>query len=341
MKLSFTGDLSFRNIERFTTDPFKYINQKLSKLNCVINLESVFLPNDYAKDPIKNKICLRQNNDTSFFLKKLNPLLINLANNHMNDYGNLGIENTNQILRANKINSFGVGKVNEDHNLFVLDEEKILFLSYVTRDCDLSGSILFNESNFMGPKDFSFQLYKQQTKGFDDYIKIVLFHWGIEQKHYPLPQQRVIAKKLINSGADLIIGNHAHVMQSYEKYKNKWIFYSLGNFLFPDFSLKTKDKTYSSKAIQKNKVSLLPIFNIENKKITLEQLYYTKVNEQFEIILNNKCINYNLFLFSNEKIYEMFYIFYDFCYYFIPKLGYPYRKLKKILQLLKKRYNHD
>jgi len=65
--------------------------------------------------------------------------------------------------------------------------------------------------------------------------KIVNLHWGYEHINRPAPFQRKLAKRLIDAGADIIIGHHPHVPQGYECYKGKYIFYSLGNFNFWQF----------------------------------------------------------------------------------------------------------
>jgi hypothetical protein len=57
-------------------------------------------------------------------------------------------------------------------------------------------------------------------------------HWGIEFINYPYNDQKQFAHFLIDSGADLVIGMHPHVMQGFEVYKGKHIFYSLGNCVF-------------------------------------------------------------------------------------------------------------
>ena len=62
--------------------------------------------------------------------------------------------------------------------------------------------------------------------------RIVYVHWGIEFINYPYNDQKQFAHFLIDSGADLVIGMHPHVMQGYELYKGKYIFYSLGNCVF-------------------------------------------------------------------------------------------------------------
>ena len=62
--------------------------------------------------------------------------------------------------------------------------------------------------------------------------RIVYVHWGIEFINYPYNDQKQFAHFLIDYGADLVIGMHPHVMQGYEVYKGKYIFYSLGNCVF-------------------------------------------------------------------------------------------------------------
>ena len=63
-------------------------------------------------------------------------------------------------------------------------------------------------------------------------FKIAYIHWGNEFINYPYNDQKQFAHFLIDSGIDLIAGMHPHVLQGYEIYKSKHIFYSLGNFVF-------------------------------------------------------------------------------------------------------------
>ena len=64
-----------------------------------------------------------------------------------------------------------------------------------------------------------------------DYV-VVFVHWGKEKKAYPEEYQHNLAKQYIDAGADLVIGNHAHVPQGIEYYKGVPIVYSLGNYIF-------------------------------------------------------------------------------------------------------------
>ena len=57
-------------------------------------------------------------------------------------------------------------------------------------------------------------------------------HWGIERDYYPNDYQQELGKKCIDWGADLVIGDHPHVLQGFEYYNGAYIIYSLGNFCF-------------------------------------------------------------------------------------------------------------
>ncbi|MBM5790029.1 CapA family protein, partial [Candidatus Parcubacteria bacterium] len=61
---------------------------------------------------------------------------------------------------------------------------------------------------------------------------IVSMHWG--EEYQPVPEQATVqlAHTLVDAGADVIFGHHPHVLQPVERYKDKLIFYSLGNFVF-------------------------------------------------------------------------------------------------------------
>ncbi len=63
-------------------------------------------------------------------------------------------------------------------------------------------------------------------------LVVVCCHWGIEKEYYPTEYQQEAAHRIIDWGADLIIGNHPHVLQGMEIYNGKVICYSLGNFCF-------------------------------------------------------------------------------------------------------------
>ena len=71
---------------------------------------------------------------------------------------------------------------------------------------------------------------------------IVNLHWGYEHTDVPAPFQRRLARRLVDAGADLLIGHHPHVPQGCETYRGVPIYYSLGNFNFWQFDMATAEK---------------------------------------------------------------------------------------------------
>jgi polar amino acid transport system substrate-binding protein len=75
-------------------------------------------------------------------------------------------------------------------------------------------------------------------------IVIPVMHWGWEG---PISneRQRQLARLMIDAGADAVIGGHPHQVQDTDRYKNKPIFYSLGNFVFDGFSLPENNRGWA------------------------------------------------------------------------------------------------
>ena len=62
------------------------------------------------------------------------------------------------------------------------------------------------------------------------HLVVVSLHWGKEYVYSVSASQRSLARSLITAGADLVVGHHSHVVSGIEKYKDRYIVYSLGNF---------------------------------------------------------------------------------------------------------------
>jgi poly-gamma-glutamate capsule biosynthesis protein CapA/YwtB (metallophosphatase superfamily) len=87
------------------------------------------------------------------------------------------------------------------------------------------------------------KIIKKKNKG--SFI-IIYCHSGLELFKYPLINDELFYKNLINAGADLVIGSHPHRTQGFEKYNNKFIFYSIGD-LFVQNTLKKDWLNYITK----------------------------------------------------------------------------------------------
>lgn len=143
--------------------------------------------------------------------------IFNVANNHSFDYYEEGLNNTLFYIREN-----GKGIIGSEASPFLIVESDKLKVGIIAYQNDSQPGILsIQEENVFS--DIS------ELKHKADKI-IVCLHWGDEYVDYPSPYQQKLAHRIIDAGADLIIGNHPHVMQGIEYYHRGIICYSLGNF---------------------------------------------------------------------------------------------------------------
>lgn len=68
-------------------------------------------------------------------------------------------------------------------------------------------------------------------------LVVVTIHWGAELDTQPRPEQVTLGHQFVDAGADVIFGHHAHRLQPMEHYRGRPIFWGLGNFVWPNFSL--------------------------------------------------------------------------------------------------------
>ena len=166
------------------------------------------------------------------FLERAGFNLINLANNHIFDFGNEGLKKTIESFSKAKVVGAGQNFFEAYHlQVFYMRGIKIGFLSF----CEAEFGALIDEKEDRGgyawinhPKVN--QLIQESKKTV--HVLIVQVHAGVEQINIPLPEWRERYKELIDLGADVVIGHHPHVPQGWEFYSGRPIFYSLGNFFF-------------------------------------------------------------------------------------------------------------
>ncbi|MCA9380704.1 CapA family protein [Candidatus Dojkabacteria bacterium] len=166
-------------------------------------------------------------------LKSAGVNAVSLANNHTMDYGESGMTDMLKLLDEKEINHFGAGNnLDEAFEPFIEDIKgtKVAFIGIndiegYSQDAGLNkpGSAPFDKERTAAAIE--------KAKSVADLV-IVYAHWGFEHNTVQDPYQVEWAHFLIDSGADMVIGAHPHVRQEHELYKDKHIYYSLGNFIF-------------------------------------------------------------------------------------------------------------
>ena len=161
--------------------------------------------------------------------------LVNLANNHILDYGTIGLLDTFDHLDKAGIRWFGAGRNVAEAFKPVIVEKKGIKIAFL----GLSKVVPTQEWKAGKDRPGVAETYAlklpleaiQNAKKQADLV-IVVAHWGVERQDQPEKYQKDFARQYIDAGADLIVGGHPHVLQGFENYKGKWIAYSLGNFIF-------------------------------------------------------------------------------------------------------------
>lgn len=158
---------------------------------------------------------------------------VSLANNHIRDAGGPGLLQTIANLAKDGIASSGSGKNLADARrpgVFTVDGTKVAILAY---DAIAPGYHATATRIGSAPLLASYvraDVQAARTAGAD--LVIVFPHWGTEYRSKPFAAQQQLARMVIDSGADMVIGNHAHWAAAMEVYKGKPIWYALGNFVF-------------------------------------------------------------------------------------------------------------
>lgn len=227
------GDLMLDRYVRKSIDsntpnfPFKPLEKILEGNDIVVvNLEGSFT--DFAPKPLHpNNLSFTFDPSIVPTLKNIGINVYSLANNHSLNFGQKGLAQSQEYLKNNQLEYFG-HPLNSDQLSLVKEVKgtKIGFVGYHS---------LINSNFDKVAKEI--KTIRPQV----DFL-IVYPHWGAEyQTKFGNLQQRE-GRQFIDAGADVIIGSHPHVVQPFEVYNNKVIFYSLGNFLFDQtFSQKTQE----------------------------------------------------------------------------------------------------
>ncbi len=228
----------------------KYLNN-LSEINSkydylVANLEgpitenkSVSLNEDgsYGKDLI-----FTFPTSTAKILELLNIKVVSLANNHTDNFYHKGYKDTKRFLEKENVNYFGNPYNNfEKESLSEILCEKDICTAYVGYNqftTNNSPDIISKEIKRIKEINLEIEKTKIESRNkFVDFI-VVMPHWGTEYEKLSNQMQKDYAHNWIDSGADVVVGAHPHVTQESEIYKNKYIYYSLGNYIFDQWFTK-------------------------------------------------------------------------------------------------------
>lgn len=173
---------------------------------------------------------------------------VTLANNHILDYDTPALLETLDYLQRSSIAGAGAGRnIAEARQPAIVDANgvRLALLSY-SEFADLFFSYDYPRSfratddvPGVAPLELDVILEDIATARAEADIVLVALHWGVEYMNVPEPWQVEFARRLIDGGADVIVGQHPHAVQGFERYNNGLIFYSFGNFIMDQYDPET------------------------------------------------------------------------------------------------------
>jgi poly-gamma-glutamate capsule biosynthesis protein CapA/YwtB (metallophosphatase superfamily) len=282
----------------------------------IVNLES---PIVYSKEETKiNKTGphIRSSYQTTIpFLKTLGINIVSLANNHILDYGDNGLEQTLRALDHNNIKYVGAGNnIAEASSSITINGEgiNIAILNFAEKEWSIADTVN-GGANPLCVIDNLKQI-EEAKKNHDKVICII--HGGHEHYELPSPNMIKLYRFYAERGADAIIGHHTHCISGFEIFKDVPIFYSLGNFIFTKKSnnenwytgllvelILSNDKPihFNLHPVHQEKDSFLTsrLFN-DGKKRVIENISKLNTILADELIVES---NWNLFVQNNQANY--------------------------------------
>lgn len=214
------------------------------------------------------------NANAASFLKKIGADIWSIGNNHIMDAGKDGLISTINIANSFGYQTIGAGKNEQEASCPVYLNEAggigIICVAYqsecVPATSCTPGVFRWNDMELISKR---IQEIKSKCRWC-----IVVSHGGEEFASLPNPYTRNRYLKFLEMGADIVVGHHPHVVENYELFDKKAIFYSLGNFVF--------DTDYQRAHLYTDKGVLLKLILNEND-FKFEALG-TSINRQKEII---------------------------------------------------------
>ena len=236
----FVGDLMLADLPgkriKQGHNPFKPFASVLNKSDIRIgNLECVISNIGTAED---KPFTFRAHPRVLKLLKKHFDA-VSLANNHTGDFGHAAFAQMLDHLNQAKMPFFGGGRdLHQAHQplLFQRKGITIALLGYneffprsFEADVDRPGSAWSDDEQVVADIKAAREVHHAD-------VVIPFMHWGVEDEPLATTRQQSLAKRMIDAGADAVVGSHPHVTQNIELYKGRPIVYSLGNFVFDGYS---------------------------------------------------------------------------------------------------------
>lgn len=264
VRLAFAGDLAMalaigRNLEALAFGgaaiepgyPFAGVALRIASADFAVgNLECVVSPLGTPKPTAP--VTFRAPELALGAIQRAGFDLVSVANNHVLDYGPEALDDMVARLDRAHLAHIGTGRRSVDPEAPLIREIHGLRLGFFA---------YYNVAVEKACRDIAL------ARGDVDLI-VVFNHWGTEGQTSPDVHQQTFGHALVDAGADLVVGAHAHVLQPEEWYRGKLIFYGLGNFVFAGMGFD-----------ERHRVGGLLEIDLSRRGVVARRLYRTRLDD--------------------------------------------------------------
>ncbi len=254
----------------------------------IVNLENTFTTNT---SPIPKVFNFRAYPDRIKSLKLAGIDVVNIANNHILDFGQEGLYDTLDALDKAGIKYVGAGVNAENASRAIIINKRnfrIGIIGYTDNEPSWQAGPIKPGINYIRIGDIKkiqndVNAIRQQVD-----LVIVSIHWGPNMRKQPSNEFITFAHQMIDSGVDIIHGHSAHIFQGIEIYKNKLIMYDTGE-LVDDYQVDSQlrnDQSFlytiyvNKGGIQK--IKLIPIIISNYQANKTEGTLYTEILKRMQ-----------------------------------------------------------
>lgn len=293
-KVLFTGDTCFVGVlehSRFSVDLTDIDYDQL-----VVNIEQSL----YSEASIDKCTVLSTEQAFERGIKDLKPTHVGLANNHIHDAGLSRITDIISKLAELDVASFGAGENIEQAQRPVELTDTIWLLGCCAVNKPTLNNIAVATEDTPGLMAAEYEVIKSQLEKNQDKQFILYLHWGAEHILLPHPYTRSLARKLLaHDNLFAIIGMHPHIILPKEVINDKPVYYSLGNFLFPNFVIEPPTQLSRQIHYQKKTTSYHKVNTFTLKKWSL------KNRTSLVLELNSETLQFKEHIFkqSDDSLY--------------------------------------
>lgn len=270
IQIGLIGDIMLGRFvaERYAQNHYQLISSRV-KANiekfdiCIANLESPIV-SGYSDDSLRfaaNIELLEQFKWVDCF---------SLSNNHINDFGSKGMEETINALNSNGVNWNGLYE--KEYYPFLIEkcDEKIAVITCADMmNYEFSNACPYKTLRVNRPQEIENCITNYKTQG---YYVILYAHVGMLFTRFPNPVIRDFLHQMADCGADCIVTVHPHCLGGYENYNGKFIVYSLGDFLMDGASFRRR------------KAGILRL-NVDNGKLKNWELLPVQTTDELQVCL--------------------------------------------------------